>query len=51
MAAASVTPHKHTTITLHAIRQRAGVPYEMERRVCTSCSRVVAERALKRAAA
>jgi NMD protein affecting ribosome stability and mRNA decay len=51
MTAATAKPHKHTTITLHEIRQRAGVPYEMERRVCTSCSRVVAERPLKRTAA
>jgi ribosomal protein S25 len=43
--------HKHRTVTTHAIRQRAGVPYEVERKVCRDCRRVLAERPLKRATA
>jgi hypothetical protein len=31
--------------------QRLGVPYEVERTVCTKCDRVLDERPLKRAAA
>jgi NMD protein affecting ribosome stability and mRNA decay len=41
--------HKHTAVTVHAIRQRAGVPYHVERKVCSDCSRLLAERTLKRA--
>jgi NMD protein affecting ribosome stability and mRNA decay len=44
-------PHRHTTVTRHALKQRAGVPYEVERRICTRCERVVEERPLRRAAA
>lgn len=43
--------HKHTSVTIHAIRQRSGVPYEVERKVCTDCQRLLAEKPLKRAAA
>jgi NMD protein affecting ribosome stability and mRNA decay len=43
--------HKHTAVTVHAIRQRAGVPYHVERKVCSDCSRVLDERTIKRAAA
>jgi len=43
--------HRHTTVTTHVLRQRAGVPYEIERKVCSSCSRVIDERPLRRAAA
>ena len=43
--------HRHRTITTHVIRQRAGVPYEVERKVCKDCRRVLDERPLKRAAA
>jgi hypothetical protein len=43
--------HKHTAVTQHAIRQRSGVPYEIERRVCTSCHRVLDEKPLRRTAA
>ena len=25
--------HKHNTVTIHAIRQRSGVPYHVERKV------------------
>ena len=43
--------HKHTVVTLHALRQRSGVPYEVERQVCSACRRVLDERPLRRAAA
>ena len=43
--------HRHTPVVRRAIRQRAGVPYEVERKVCTGCARVLDERPLKRAAA
>jgi len=43
--------HSHTTVTMHVLRQRAGVPYEVERKVCSSCQRVIDERPLRRAAA
>jgi NMD protein affecting ribosome stability and mRNA decay len=43
--------HKHRAVTVHAIRQRAGVPYHVERQVCSSCSRLLDERTIKRAAA
>jgi hypothetical protein len=42
--------HKHTSVTVHAIRQRAGVPYHVERKVCSGCSRVLDEKTLRRAA-
>jgi NMD protein affecting ribosome stability and mRNA decay len=44
-------PHKHTTVTIHAIRQRAGVPYHVERMVCSNCRRLLDEKAIKRVAA
>jgi NMD protein affecting ribosome stability and mRNA decay len=43
--------HKHDAVTIHAIRQRAGVPYQVERRVCSSCRRLLEEKTIKRAAA
>jgi NMD protein affecting ribosome stability and mRNA decay len=43
--------HKHDTVTIHAIRQRAGVPYEVERKVCSSCRRLLEEKTIRRAAA
>jgi hypothetical protein len=43
--------HRHHEVTTHVIRQRAGVPYEVEQRVCSECRTVLAERQLRRAAA
>ena len=43
--------HKHTTVTIHAIRQRAGVPYHVERKVCSNCSKTLDEKTIRRAAA
>ncbi len=44
-------PHRHHEVTTHVVRQRAGVPYEVEQRVCAECHTVLSERALRRAAA
>jgi hypothetical protein len=43
--------HRHTEETKHVLRQQAGVPYEVERKVCSSCREVLDERLLRRAAA
>jgi hypothetical protein len=43
--------HKHSVTKLHALRQRDGIPYEVERQVCSSCRRVLDERPLRRAVA
>ncbi len=43
--------HVHTPVTVHALERRQGVPYEVERTVCKTCNRVLAERTLRRAAA
>jgi NMD protein affecting ribosome stability and mRNA decay len=43
--------HRHRAVVTHVLRQRAGVPYEIEQKVCASCARVLEERPLKRAAA
>jgi hypothetical protein len=43
--------HRHKAVTTHALGQHAGVPYEIERTVCSACQRVLGERTLKRALA
>ena len=43
--------HKHTAVTVRAIRQRSGIPYEVERKVCADCNRLLAEKPLRRAEA
>jgi hypothetical protein len=43
--------HEHVAKRVHVLMQRAGVPYEMEQQVCTSCRRVLDEKPVKRAAA
>jgi len=42
--------HRHDAVTRHALRQRQGIPYEVERVVCRGCRRVLSERLLRRAA-
>jgi ribosomal protein L37E len=42
--------HRHTIVTVHAVRRQAGVPYEVSRSTCSVCGRVLAERVLRRAA-
>jgi hypothetical protein len=44
-------PHQHVAKQVHVVVQRAGVPYEVERHVCSGCSYVLVERPLKRTAA
>ena len=46
-----VKVHEHVAKRVHVLLQRSGVPYEMEQQVCTSCSRVLDEKPVKRAAA
>ena len=43
--------HTHSAKVVHVLLQRAGVPYEMEQQVCTSCRRILDEKPFKRAAA
>ena len=43
--------HRHKTVTTHVLGQRAGIPYEVERKQCSSCRQVLDERPLRRAAA
>lgn len=43
--------HRHKAVIAHALRQQAGIPYEVEQRVCSDCHRVLDERTLRRAAA
>lgn len=43
--------HRHKAVVTHALRQHAGVPYEVEQKVCTDCRRILDERTVKRAAA
>jgi hypothetical protein len=47
----SKTRHRHDAVTRHALRQEQGIPYEVERVVCSGCRRVLSERRLRRAAA
>jgi hypothetical protein len=44
-------PHKHVPVVRHELHQRGGIPYEVERKVCSACARVLDERPLRRAAA
>lgn len=44
-------PHRHRPVTTHVVVQRAGVPYELERRVCETCGHELELRPLKRTAA
>lgn len=46
-----IARHRHRSVTLHVLAQRQGIPYELEQKVCSSCSRILEERTLKRAAA
>jgi len=40
--------HKHSAVTTRAIRQRNGVPFEVERKICRECRRLLDEKPLKR---
>jgi hypothetical protein len=43
--------HRHNAVRTYVVLQRFGVPFEVERTVCSGCRRVLEERPLKRAAA
>jgi hypothetical protein len=43
--------HRHTGVRTYVLLQRLGIPYEVERTVCSECRRVLDERRVKRAAA
>jgi len=43
--------HEHVTTVVHVVQQKAGVPYEIERQVCSECSTVLGEQPVKRTAA
>ena len=43
--------HEHKAVVAHALRQHAGIPYEVEQKVCSDCQRVLDERTVRRAAA
>jgi hypothetical protein len=43
--------HRHKGVQTYVVLQRLGVPYEVERTVCSECRQVLDERRLKRAAA
>ena len=47
----SPSGHEHVAKRIHLVQQRAGIPYEVERQVCTACARVLDEKPLKRTAA
>lgn len=47
----SIRLHRHRAVVTHAVKQREGIPYEIEQRVCSDCRRVLEERPLRRAAA
>lgn len=46
-----ITRHEHVAKNVHVLRQRAGVPYEVEQKVCADCRRVLDETPVRRAAA
>lgn len=48
-AGADDSPHEHTPVTVHAIWQKAGVPYEIHRTLCVACMQVLEEQPLRRA--
>jgi hypothetical protein len=43
--------HRHRPRRQHALARRNGVPYEVERVVCSKCAEVIVERPLRRAEA
>jgi hypothetical protein len=43
--------HQHKAVIAHALRQHAGIPYEVEQHVCSDCRRILDERTVRRAVA
>ena len=46
-----IKTHEHVATNVHVLRQRAGIPYEVEQKVCADCRRVLDETPVRRAAA
>ena len=46
-----IRSHEHVAKNVHVLRQRAGIPYEVEQKVCADCRRVLDETPVRRAAA
>jgi hypothetical protein len=44
-------PHRHRAVAERVVVRNRGIPYELERTVCRSCGRLLAERRLHRAVA
>lgn len=42
--------HQHKAVIAHALRQHAGIPYEVEQTVCSDCRTILGERTVRRAA-
>jgi hypothetical protein len=43
--------HEHRAVTKRVLKQRDGIPYQVELTFCSDCARLIAERPLRRAAA
>ncbi len=43
--------HHHVAMHVHVVLQRAGVPYEIEQKVCADCHHVLDEKPVHRVAA
>ena len=43
--------HEHKAVIAHALRQHAGIPYEVEQKVCRDCRAILDEQPVRRAAA
>jgi hypothetical protein len=43
-------PHRHRAVRARVVVRRSGVPYELERTVCSGCAQVLSERAVGRPA-
>jgi NMD protein affecting ribosome stability and mRNA decay len=50
MTASAVPQHVHDPATTTIVRQRQGIPYEVQQVICTSCRKLLQERKLRRAA-
>jgi NMD protein affecting ribosome stability and mRNA decay len=44
-------PHEHVATNVHVVRQKGGVPYEVEQQICATCHRVLGETPVRRTAA
>ena len=40
--------HRHRAVTARVVVQRSGIPYELERTICSGCARVLSERPVGR---